>query len=259
MKMPCAVCELFLGMIGFAQVLSFPGSQQTEGPQERREPVAVVELFTSEGCSSCPPAEKYLNDLVAQARDNKKKIFPLAFHVDYWNHLGWKDEFSDARFSQRQREYADSRITDGIYTPQMIVNGETAFVGSNRQQGGWAIAKALQQPAELGIALQANYDTAAAKIKIAFEIAPAQPGSVLQVALVERGIRREIRGGENKGLFLVHENVVRAFKTVSLKKSASGQADLAAPAGLARGNAAVIAYVQDRETHRILGAASVDW
>jgi hypothetical protein len=245
-------------MIGVAQVFSLPAYRQTDGPQERREPVAVVELFTSEGCSSCPPAEEYLKDLVAQARNNKKKIFPLAFHVDYWNHLGWKDQFSDARFSQRQRDYADSRVTDGVYTPQMIVNGEVAFVGSNRQQGGWAIAKALQQPAELGIALQAKYDTAAAKIKIAFEISPAHPGSVLHVALVEGSIRREIRGGENRGRFLLHENVVRAFKTVSLKKSLSGHADLAVLADLVLDNAAIIAYVQDRETRRILGAASVD-
>lgn len=256
--MPCAVYELYLGMIGFAQVFSSPDFQHAEGPQqEPREPVAVVELFTSEGCSSCPPAEAYLNDLVAQARSSKKKIFPLAFHVDYWNHLGWKDEFSDARFSRRQREYASSRVTDGVYTPQMIVNGEAAFVGSNRQQGGWAIAKALQQPAEVGIVLRADYDTAAAIIKMVFEIAPAQPGGVLHLALVEGGIRREIRSGENRGRILLHENVVRALKTVSLKKSVSGHAEFSVHPGLVADNAAVIAYVQDRETHRILGATSV--
>ena len=95
------------------------------------EPFAVVELFTSEGCSSCPPAEALLNQIHPRAAKSGQRIYTLAFHVDYWDRLGWKDPFSEAAYSQRQNSYANGFGEDRIYTPQMIVNGRGGFVGSD--------------------------------------------------------------------------------------------------------------------------------
>ncbi len=249
---------LMAAHFGIAPLLFLPNWQPNVSGQSQLPSFAVVELFTSEGCSSCPPAEKYLNDLAAKARAQNQKIYPLAFHVDYWNYLGWKDAFSDGRFSARQRGYADRASTGRVYTPQMIVNGEVAFVGSNRQQGEAALTQALRQPAEVELHVQARHEHEQKKIMITYRIPAARPQSVLCVALVERGIRREIRSGENSGRVLHHDNVVRAFETVALQSPASGQIALPLPSGFALTNSAIITFVQDLKTNRIVGATSVD-
>jgi hypothetical protein len=261
MRTPFKVYGLYfiMGGIGAGHMFQFSASEQFANFENESTPFAVVELFTSEGCSSCPPAEKYLNDLVAEAREQNRKIYPLAFHVDYWNNLGWKDEFSDSRFSERQRDYARSAGSGQVYTPQMIVNGEVAFVGSNRKQGEAAITKALQRPAEYTLQLQAGRDAKTGKVTVAFQISPVRPQGVLHVALAERGLRREIRGGENSGRVLYHDNVVRAFETVELKNATRGEVVLPVPHNLAFGNSSVMAYVQDRKNGRILGAANIDF
>ena len=97
---------------------------------EGLKPVAVIELFTSEGCSSCPPADKLLAETIQQAEKSKRNIFCLAFHVDYWNRLGWIDSFSSKQFTARQKMYVEALNINGAYTPQAIVNGTTEFVGS---------------------------------------------------------------------------------------------------------------------------------
>lgn len=104
------------------------------------EPVAVIELFTSQGCSSCPPADVLLSKTITDAKENGKKIFAISFHVDYWNRLGWTDPFSDKKYSDRQSAYADQLNPGQVYTPQMVVNGEKEFVGSDQK----ALNDALQ-------------------------------------------------------------------------------------------------------------------
>src|SRR5438046_1978213 len=88
--------------------------------------IVVLELFTSQGCSSCPPADRLLGSYT-----NQENVIPLSFHVDYWNHLGWKDPFSNAAFSQRQETYANAFASSGVYTPQVIINGQKEMVGSD--------------------------------------------------------------------------------------------------------------------------------
>ncbi|MEQ8425874.1 MAG: DUF1223 domain-containing protein, partial [Cyclobacteriaceae bacterium] len=103
---------------------------------------AVVELFTSQGCSSCPAADKNLSDILASNRD--QNIYGLSFHVDYWNYIGWKDPYSSKLFSARQRSYANA-LAANVYTPQMIVNGEEVFVGSGREKAKESISSALDE------------------------------------------------------------------------------------------------------------------
>jgi hypothetical protein len=114
-------------------------------------PFAVVELFTSEGCSSCPPADRNLERI---ARDYAKHpVYTLSFHVDYWDHIGWRDPFSSAVYSERQRRYSAAMRARGVYTPQMVVSGTEALVGSHRAQSDDAIERSLAKVPEVFIAI----------------------------------------------------------------------------------------------------------
>src|ERR1700747_995744 len=117
-----------LAILAFAAIYFSIVAAKTSEPGPPRKAV-VVELFTSEGCSSCPPADKLLINFREQHRNDGVEIIPLGFHVDYWNRLGWRDRFSSAAYSQRQEDYADRMKLGGPYTPQMVADGETQFVG----------------------------------------------------------------------------------------------------------------------------------
>jgi len=211
---------------------------------------AVVELFTSEGCSSCPPADRLLAEIVAAANESGRRVFCLSFHVDYWNHIGWRDPYSNAAFSDRQRSYAQVFESSRIYTPQMIVNGRTEFVGSNRSKVESAITSALSEAAV--VALSLNLVSSEAKeVVITYNVPELPKGAVVNFALVERGLFQEVKRGENSGRRLPHENVVRAFRTQSDK---SGSVALRVPAGMKLKNSSVIALVQDASTMKVLGA-----
>ena len=135
----------------------------------------VVELFTSEGCSSCPPADALLKQLSEQQSVRGVQIVALEEHVDYWDHLGWKDPYSSSEFSQRQSEYAQVFGTDGVYTPQMIVDGQNEFVGSRSLAAKEAIRKAGNQPkAEIVLVPSA----ASSPDKPAFEVQVKSLGGV---------------------------------------------------------------------------------
>lgn len=211
---------------------------------------AVVELFTSEGCSSCPPADKLLADLAAEARRAGKPIYFLAFHVDYWNNLGWTDPFSDAAYSQRQRDCAAAFKTDSIYTPQMIVNGRTEFVGSDRATATRAIQAALAKPAACAIDLKSTFDAKSKTVTIDYKINNAPANSKLNLALVESGLSTNVPRGENAGRTLPHSKVVRAFKTVDVPAGGAGRIPLPIGPTMNLDQAEVVAYVQsiDRTT-----------
>ncbi len=218
---------------------------------------AVVELFTSEGCSSCPPADKLLAEIVEEAAKKQQRIFALAFHVDYWDYIGWKDPFADWAYSDRQREYAAIFRRSQIYTPQMIVNGQSEFVGSNRSKAESAIAWALSQSQMMEIKLQKLGGAQVSELRLSFEVSPARKGSVLHLALVERDLVNNIKRGENSGRTLSHDNVVRVFKTIALN-GASGETVLMIPSFVNLKKSSIIAYVQDTATLKIVGASSID-
>jgi hypothetical protein len=163
---------------------------------------AVVELFTSEGCSSCPPAEAYVGDLARRA-----DVLALAFHVDYWDDLGWRDRFELPEAVQRQRLYARNLRLASIYTPQIVVDGRGDFVGSDRA----SIAAALAQSrAGVGVAVairdgEIEIDLAAAD--------GAQPSEVLLVSY-ERSAVSAIGRGENAGRTLAEFNIVRSIRSL---------------------------------------------
>lgn len=171
----------------------------------------VVELFTSEGCSSCPPADRLLSVL-----GGGSNVIPLSFHVDYWNHLGWKDPFSDARWSRRQRHYAQVFGTNRSYTPMMIINGVVDVVGSqpdrvrreiDRYQSTHYDARLVVYAAEHG-----------GWIETTIELTPRaslERGLELLILTYEKDLVTRVERGENARRTLRHDYVVRAAKTVS--------------------------------------------
>jgi hypothetical protein len=215
--------------------------------------VAVVELFTSEGCSSCPPAERVLGELARDAQRDGRPVLTLAFHVDYWNHSGWADRFSDPAFSRRQEQYAKALNINDIYTPQMIVNGTVQFVGSDRRAADQAIDAALAKAQSAPVALNVS-GSQRDGYAVHTTAKSDEPGAVVNVALVEQGLSTEVKSGENKGRRLEEPSVVRWFKSVPLSEAA----EVVVPSlpEVKAQNASVIVYVQRSGNGMVLGAAT---
>jgi hypothetical protein len=162
----------------------------------------VVELFTSQGCSSCPPADAFLTDLA-----KRPDVLPLAFHVTYWDYLGWNDPYSLAQATTRQRDYARDLGEDGVYTPQMVVDGTTGFVGSNRSEGLKAIAGAAHKSVPVSI----MRDGQTLLIKVG---AGAGKARVMLVGF-DPTHETHIGRGENGGRTLTESNIVRSLTGIA--------------------------------------------
>ncbi|KFB08610.1 DUF1223 domain-containing protein [Nitratireductor basaltis] len=184
--------------------------------QER--PLAVMELFTSQGCSSCPPADALLNDL-----SENPDFLTLSYHVDYWDYLGWKDALASPENSRRQREY--SAGSDGtVYTPQLILNGKTALVGSDSA----AIARALHEesrtplPVEVDLAVHDNV------LQLHIGASGAVPAGRTEILLLSVEPQREvsIEAGENSGATILYRNIVRDHRIIGMWKGAEMRLEL---------------------------------
>jgi len=250
-----ALIFLLVACLAFA---SWRGSHkqpsEDAAPTGNAAPFALVELFTSEGCSSCPPADRLLARLAAEARDSGEPVFTLSFHVDYWNYLGWADPYSDPAFSARQRAYSQA-LGETVYTPQMIVNGRRAFVGSDAARVRRDLAEALRQPALITLAAGVSPVTAEGVLLVSYAAPDLPEDAVVHLAVVERGLSQNVTRGENTGRTLDHENVVRVFETLT---APYGKVHLNLPEVLNLANASLIAYAQDLKTMAVLGATGID-
>lgn len=187
----------FLISLGFAVSLAPAVAGTAERP-------VVVELFTSQGCSSCPPANAYLNELSQDRRD----VLPLAFHVTYWDRLGWKDPFSLEAATERQDRYGH-RFGDGSYTPEIVVDGGTSHVGSHRQDVGSAIERAKKEGRTA-----ANVNVTKDGGQVLIEVSSGSgSGRVLLIGF-DHEHRTAIGRGENSGRTLDEDNVVRSIRAV---------------------------------------------
>lgn len=224
----------------------------------------LVELFTSEGCSSCPPADELLARLEQTQPVAGAEIIALSEHVDYWNRLGWADPYSSAEFSDRQNSYARAFDTDDIYTPQMIVDGRVQFVGSNRDRASQAIADAARAAkARIDISLRnATVDSANLAISIS-DLQSAWTGDSAEVllAITESGLRSSVSRGENAGRSLNHTAVVRALSSLgsidSQSKSFSAEPVVRIEKKWKRENLKAVVFVQERASRRVLGASQI--
>jgi hypothetical protein len=221
--------------------------------QAHFEPIAVVELFTSEGCSSCPPADRLLTKLIAETEKDHRKIFPLSFHVDYWDRLGWRDPFSSSSYADRQRRYAEVMNLSSVYTPQIVVNGNAELVGSDAGKLNYAVTKALHTSTlatftELRVTVSEGK-----KITVDYEVKGDLKDSEIHFALLSKHESTAVIRGENGGRQLNHTNVVRQF--ITRRADVRGSVSFGPAPTPDRDNVLVIAYIQRMGDLSIIAAA----
>ena len=223
--------------------------------------VALIELYTSEGCSSCPPADRWLAEL--SKRFSAEEVVALSLHVDYWDYIGWPDAFAQARFSQRQRQLSQLAASTTIYTPEVFAgmrelrswNDDDSFVGRVR-----AINR---MPARARIELEVRSVDGSAQIDAHFELNQPASGRKVQgvVVVYEKLLSSLVRAGENKGARLRHDNVVRFWSTPVELDARTGRAEwrqtLALPTDWKRENLGVAALVEDTAAGEILQVVSL--
>jgi hypothetical protein len=228
-----------------------------------RVPV-VLELFTSEGCSSCPPADALLAKLEQEQPISGAEIVALEEHVDYWDQQGWNDPFSSVQWTQRQQGYSSEFGEHSVYTPELVVDGRSALVGSHGGDAYRAIVNEATQPrTEVSISLLKSdkRDREHAKVQVG-KLQGAQEGDVAEVwlAITETALHNSVTSGENAGRDLHHAGVARWLHKAGVTQrnaapSFTGESDLKLDSNWKRPNLRVIAFVQEKRSHHILGAA----
>ena len=236
----------FGGLIAGVLLTAIPAQAEIKG---------VVELFTSQGCSSCPPADKLFGKYV-----DRTDLLALSYNVDYWDYLGWKDTLASPDNTERQRNYAQARGDGQVYTPQAVIDGRTHAVGSNQAQIDAALAKYSDGlPVHLslsstGDAVTVNIDAAAAK--------SAMPHATLWLVMYDRSVTVPIGRGENSGSTITYNNVVRKLRPIAMWKGEPMSVDLPKSeikqADVNRCAVLLQAETKDGLPGPILGAATID-
>lgn len=247
---------LFVSLV--VSLLGMVSSRHADGADQPRTPV-LLELFTSEGCSSCPPADRVTAELLAKQPVPEAEVVPLAWHVDYWNYIGWTDPYSSKQYTARQKAYVAAMNLRSMYTPQIIIDGTDEFVGSDRPQALERVKAAAKAPkANVSIA----FDDASAKDLIILRIRVtdlprADNVAEVVVALAEDELKTRVPRGENAGKTLEHVAVVRTFQRMALEKDSTElTARLRVDPTWKRGNLRVVAFVQEAGPGRVLGVAT---
>jgi hypothetical protein len=220
----------------------------------------LVELFTSEGCSSCPPADRFLEKLDHQPVAGAELIV-LSEHVDYWNHIGWKDPYSAHLYSERQSVYAKRFGLDSVYTPQMVVDGSSEFVGSNSALADKAIAKALGG-AKISVHLSLISTDPSSGLHVHLDTGALEPSfsareAEVYIAVALSRAESQVSSGENAGHRLAHVSVVRSLVKVGVLKRGQGLSQdvhLNLESTSDSHTPRLIAFVQEPHQGRVFGA-----
>ncbi|GAA4154609.1 hypothetical protein GCM10022217_11820 [Chryseobacterium ginsenosidimutans] len=215
---------------------------------------AVLELFTSEGCSSCPPADQLMGEIEKQYKD--QPVYILAYHVDYWNNLGWKDKFSSVENSKRQQQYSQT-LRSQVYTPQLVVNGEKEFVGSDRNAVESAIQTALFNTKNAKVDLSAKVSEK--EINVNFKTVENYSQNKLLITLVEKKSSTNVQKGENEGRHLIHWQIVHQQNQISLKNSTEGTTSFKLPENFNTNDWEIIGMIQNVKSGEILGSAKASF
>jgi hypothetical protein len=250
-------------VLGIAQTKTQPSPSK---PGSSRTPV-VVELFTSEGCSSCPPADALLATLSKNQPVDGADVIALEEHVDYWDDLGWKDPFSSPEWTRRQQDYAGTFRSGSAYTPQMVVDGQAEFVGSRERQSEKEIsdaAKRAKTPVTLAPSGAGTDGPTQFSVRVG-RLAGGTSGDSAEVwlAVAENNLQSSVTRGENAGERLRHTSVLRTLRKLGVADSSkdesfSGSPDVRLDPSWKRENARVIIFVQERKSRKILGAAEAE-
>ncbi len=253
------IAALVLALVRARDVGAFASASET---RRQRQPV-IVELFTSEGCSSCPPADALLLNLRDKQPVPQAQIIVLEEHVDYWDHQDWADPYDSFAWTERQERYSKHFSGDGVYTPQMIVDGETEFVGSREWQAVHSIATAAQAP-KAQINLSKGADGTNLQVRIQSIPWKDEQAAEIWLAITESKLESKVTGGENRGERLVHSDVLRSMQKVGrVDRVAQGQMPFetsipwAPKTSWNAANLRAVVFLQDPKTLRVLGAAQM--
>jgi hypothetical protein len=212
---------------------------------------AVVELFTSEGCSSCPPADELVSRI--QKESAGQPIYILAYHVDYWNRLGWKDVFSSAEYSKRQGQYSEWLKSGSVYTPQIVVNGQKEFIGSEEGTLRNAIKASLQKSAAATLNFS-NVKLIGNNIDLQYHTEATLNNTLLVLALVEKAAQSKVKSGENSGRTLLHVQIVRQLQNINLNGKGNGNSSIPITQGLNVKDLELVGFLQNKSNGEILAA-----
>jgi hypothetical protein len=259
-----------LAVVGLTLLLAsgfFRGAANPSTLPTGPETPVVVELFTSEGCSSCPPADALLARLEEGQNAGNAQVIALEEHVDYWNDLGWRDPFSSSEWTTRQYAYARSLGNGNAYTPQMVVDGTVEFVGSHSQKARETIAKAASGNKTPILLMQGSSNAADVEeftVKVG-KLEGTSRGDAAEVwlAITEAGLHSAVTRGENAGEDLHHASIVRTMRKIGEAKTGGGEASFAGNASVRlkkewkRDSLKAVVFVQEERSRRILGAAEI--
>jgi hypothetical protein len=236
---------------------------QTSAARAARKPV-VVELFTSEGCSSCPPADLVLQELEARQPVSGVEIIPLEEHVDYWNHDGWVDPYSSPEWTQRQQNYV-ALIKKDAYTPELVVNGQSQFLGNNPQEAAFEIEKAAHQVTTEVAITAVQSDSKGSRFNISVgKLTGNTAGDTAEVwlAVTEDGLHSSVSRGENAGHTLQHVGTLRSLHKIGVANESAtpvsfkGDPTVKFNSHWDPKHLHVTVFVQKKKSREILGAAS---
>jgi len=265
-NVPSGGLKLFLAIYVFSFAYLPQTNAQTPTTESPRKPV-IVELFTSEGCSTCPPADALLQKLEEQQPVAGADVVALEEHVTYWNQLGWTDPYSSLEWTQRQVAYKEFFKTNEVYTPQMVVDGRAQFVGSSEQDAALAIGKAAQHvQTDLTIAPDKSDAKGAQQFSVKVgKLAGNTAGDAAEVwlAVTEDGLQSSVNRGENSGHTLRHVATLRSLHKIGVADPNGGAASFTSDPRVKfdshwnPNNLHVVVFVQEKKSRQILGAASV--
>ena len=263
MKLVAASCRTLLNGLCVAVAATAIGIAPAQAAvcsaKSGAQSVPLVELYTSEGCNSCPPADRWLSASFAKGAPRASGI-ALAFHVDYWDRLGWRDRFATPAFTQRQQDSMRASGARFVYTPQVIVQGKD--FAQWREPGALAaLTEVAAKPARAEIALAAEREQGSIVVKASARVPSAadRKGAVLYVALADDGLKSDVKAGENAGVHLAHDNVVRAFlagPSPDAKGEIRWDVKLPVPAEAGRAST-VVAFVQNASAGDVLQALAL--
>lgn len=253
---PVKLAAIGIAAVAFSLFTAAFASRNTPDKEQDRavqgKGFAVLELFTSEGCSSCPPADALLARIQKAAGD--QPVYILAYHVDYWNRLGWKDIFSKAEYSKRQNQYS-RQLGAQVYTPQLIINGKSEYIGSDEAAVREAIKGALNGSSQLSLNIKGQFEPG--KVQLHYQVTGKAGNSQLLVALIEKHATSQVKRGENEGRTLAHVQIVNDLHVFSLQSGNEGSEQINLPAAFNPQDWELIGMLQDEQTGSIEAAGHV--
>jgi hypothetical protein len=241
--------NIFLLTLVFA--LGQMNTKAQQSAQAVSYPTVLIELFSSEGCSSCPLADQFLKEMLTIADSVQAPVFCLDYHVDIWNKSGWVDRFSDTSFSRRQREYMVKNKQQALFTPMMYVNGGGGLPGNAKKDVSALINENMKMRPKASLMTKAGYIEETKMLVVDFDIEGTIDSCSIQFVLAYKEIESNITAGENAGQTLVHHHTAKYWKEVPLNGNKKGRVELALPPDVPISQLMLVSFIQHQPTWKV--------